>query len=283
MSYMNNGSLVQTEWLADHMDAPDVRIVDGTWFLPRLQRDAADEYESQHIPGAVFFDIDGIADSDSALPHMLPSPEKFSSRVRKLGLGDGNRIVVYDALGLYSAPRVWWMFRIFGHDDIAVLDGGLPKWLAEGRPVTAEPPMPRERHFTARFNTTMVRDLDQVRRALEKESAQVVDARPENRFSGAEPEPRPGLRSGHMPGSVNLPYSALVGAESGTMKSAEALRAAFEDAGVDLARPVVTSCGSGITACLVALGLDLLGHRDVAVFDGSWVEWGSRDDTPVAP
>ena len=281
MTYANPDALVSTEWLAEHMSAPDVRIVDGTWFLPPMGRDAKAEYQEQHIPGAVFFDIDEIADTDSDLPHMLPAPEKFSSRVRKLGLGDGVRIVVYDALGIYSAPRVWWMFRAFGHDDVAVLDGGLPKWLAEGRPVESVAPMPRERHFSARFNNMMVRDVDQVLANLETGVEQVLDARPAGRFAGTEPEPRAGLRSGHMPGSLNLPYSDLVDDATKTMKPADALASAFASAGVDMSRPVVTSCGSGITACLLTLGLHLLGHRDVAVYDGSWVEWGGRDDTPV--
>lgn len=283
MQYSNPEALVSTDWLAEHMSSPDLRIVDGTWFLPTMNRNARAEYEAAHIPGAVFFDIDDIADTNSGLPHMLPPPEKFSSRVRKLGLGDGNRIVVYDALGIYSAPRVWWMFRAFGHEDVAVLDGGLPKWQAEGRPVESLPAMPRERHFTARFNNLMVRDLDQVRANIDRGSEQVLDARPAGRFAATEPEPRASLRGGHIPGSLNLPYGDLISSDSNTLLPADKLKARFEHAGVDLSRPVVTSCGSGVTACILALGLHLLGHRDVAVYDGSWTEWGGRDDTPIEP
>jgi thiosulfate/3-mercaptopyruvate sulfurtransferase len=280
---MNSNALVSTDWLAEHMSAPDVRVVDGSWFLPTSGRDARAEYEEAHIPGAVFFDIDDIADTDNPLPHMLPAPEKFSARVRKLGLGDGNRIVVYDALGLFSAARVWWMFRAFGDDDVAVLDGGLPKWLAEGRPTESLPTMPQERHFTARLNHLMVRDLDQVRANIGTDRAQLVDARSTGRFEATDPEPRTELRGGHVPGSLSLPYGELLDPETGTMLPADALRERFQAAGVDLARPVVTTCGSGVTACILALGLHLLGHRDVAVYDGSWTEWGGRDDTPIEP
>ena len=281
MSYIITDSLVSTDWLARHGTAPDVRVVDGSWFLPSAGRDARGEYAGAHIPGAVFFDIDDIADTDSPLPHMLPAPEKFASRVRKLGLGDGNRIVVYDALGLFSAARVWWMFRAFGHDDVAVLDGGLPKWLAEGRPTEAGPAMPQERHFTARLNNLMVRDLDQIQGNIASARAQLLDARPAGRFSGIVSEPRSDLRSGHVPGSLSLPYADLLDPDTGTMRAADALRTRFESAGIDLARPVVTTCGSGVTACILALGLHLLGHRDVAVYDGSWTEWGGHADTPI--
>jgi thiosulfate/3-mercaptopyruvate sulfurtransferase len=282
MSYAKPEALVSTDWLARHLDAPDVRVVDCTYILPPTTRDARREYEERHIPGAVFFDIDDIADSDSPLPHMLPSAEKFSSRVRKLGLGDGSRIVVYDTHGLMSAARAWWMFRVFGHGDVAVLDGGLPKWLKEGRPVEDTPPMPRDRHFTARMNRFLVRDLDQVRAALDRKREQVVDARSAGRFRGVDPEPRPGLRGGHMPGALNVPYTSLLDPETKTFLPAEDLARVFRHAGVDLRRPIVTSCGSGVTACVVALGLYLLGRDDVAVYDGSWTEWGGRADTPVA-
>jgi len=282
-SYVNPEALVTTDWLARHLHAPDVRVVDASWYLPQENRDPRAEYDHAHIPGAVFFDIDEIADADSALPHMLPDPETFSSRVRGLGLGDGNRIIVYDGAGIRTAPRVWWMFRVFGHEDVAVLDGGLPKWRAEGRPLEDLPPAPRERRFTARMNTMLVRTFDQVLRNVKERREQTVDARSAGRFDGTAPEPREGLRSGHIPGSLSLPYTEILDPEGHTMLPADKLRRAFEDAGVDLRRPVVTTCGSGVTAAVLALGLHLLGHHETALYDGSWTEWASREDAPVAP
>lgn len=273
--------LVTTEWLAEHMNAPDVRIVDGSWYLPADGRDPQAEYAERHIPGAVFFDIEAISDEKSPLPHMLPSAEKFSSRVRKLGLGDGVRIVVYDGGNMMAAARVWWMFRVFGHEDVAVLDGGLPKWMSEGRPVDDAAVIPRERHFTARMNTFLVRDIAQMRSNIESAREQVVDARGAGRFAGSEPEIRPGLRGGHIPGSVNLPYASLLRPDA-TVRSDEDIRAALAGIGVDPARHVATTCGSGISASFLALALNLIGARNVAVYDGSWTEWGGREDTPVA-
>ncbi len=281
MDYVNKEALVSTDWLARHLAAPDVRVIDASWYLPQLKRDAKADYAARHIPGAVFFDIDEIADTANPLPHMLPTPEKFAARVRKMGLGDGNRIVVYDGGMMASAARVWWTFRTFGHSDAAVLDGGFRKWLKEGRPVESEPPMPRERHFTPRFDHALVRDLKEMKRNVASGREQVLDARSRGRFAGSEPEPRAGLRGGHIPGSLNLPYDLLIDGESGTMKPAAELERLFAEAGVDTARPVVTSCGSGVTASLLALGLHLAGHKDVAVYDGSWSEWGSLSDTPV--
>jgi thiosulfate/3-mercaptopyruvate sulfurtransferase len=279
--------IVSTAWLAANLKAPDLRIVDGTFYLPAENKNARQEFLERHIPGAVFFDIDDIADSSSSLPHMLPSPEKFSSKVRKLGLGDGLRIVVYDSRGgLFSAPRVRWTFKVFGHPEVAVLDGGLNKWIAENRPVEDGPPSPGERHFTARANSFLVRDLQQVQANLRSKREQVLDARARARFEGAAPELWPGRRAGHIPGSRNLPYTELARPD-GTLKSPEELRELYAKAGIDLAKPVVTSCGSGITAAVLALGLEVAGAKNVAVYDGSWAEWGlpelaGRDERPVA-
>ena len=281
MSYVNQSSLVSSQWLADHLSTPDVLIVDASWFLPGEERNGREEYKNAHIPGATFFDIDGFADTENDLPHMLPEPEAFSSMMGHLGIGAGHRIVVYDRHGLFSAARVWWTLRAFGHDEVAILDGGLPKWQRENRPLSDLPIIPRERPFRARLNNLMVRDIDQVRKNIKTAKAQLLDARGAARFTGEAPEPREGMRSGHIPGSLNLPYGELSDPEDGTVIDAEALAALFDKAGINRVRPVITTCGSGITACVLAFGLHLLGHKDVAVYDGSWAEWGSRDDTPT--
>lgn len=279
----DSSAVVSTDWLAAHLEAPDVRLVDASYYLPVEEGDARADYAAEHIPGAVFFDIDEIKDETSPLPHMLPSPEKFAARVRKLGLGDGNRIVVYDRHGLRSAPRVWWSFRIMGHRDVAVLDGGLPKWKAEGRPLDDRPVRPEERHFTARFDRTQVRGKDQLLRNLQTPREQVLDARARERFDGTAGEIWPGRRLGRIPNSLNLPFTDLIDPADGTLLPEPQLRERFAAAGVDLGKPVVTTCGSGVTACILALGLAVLGHRDVAVYDGSWAEWGLPDaETPVA-
>ena len=267
--------LVTADWLAAHLGDPDLRVVDGSWHMPQAKRDPAKEFVEAHIPGAVFFDIDRIADTSSALPHMLPSPEVFANAVGALGIGDGDRVVVYDSRNVVSAARVWWTFRVFGHDAVAVLDGGLPKWRAEGRPVSAGAATLTPRRFTARFRPELVRDFAQMEANVTGKREQVVDARSHGRFAGTEPEPRAGLRGGHIPGSLNLPYDELH-APDGSLRSPTALREAFVAAGVDLARPVVTTCGSGITASVLALALHRVGRADVAVYDGSWTEWGSR-------
>lgn len=272
--------LVSTDWLAERLRAPDIRILDGSMYLPTEGKDGRALYDQSHIPGGRFFDIDDVADDKSPLPHMLPAVEKFVSRVRKMGIGDGHRVVVYDQKGIYSAARVWWMFRMFGHEDVAVLDGGLPKWIADGHPVDDEPVDPKERHFTGRRNAAMVRDVTQMARAVKLSDEQIVDARSPGRFRGEEAEPRKGLRSGHIPGAKNVHFQTLLNQDQ-TMKSPDELKAAFEAAGVDLSRPIVTSCGSGVTACVLTLALAQLGHKRNAVYDGSWVEWGAYQDLAV--
>jgi thiosulfate/3-mercaptopyruvate sulfurtransferase len=272
--------LVSTQWLHDNLSASELVVVDGSWYLPAQDRDPYAEYLAGHIPGAVFFDIDRISDSSSGLPHMLPRPEQFASAVRKLGIGDGQKIVVYDGAGMFSAARVWWTFRVMGARDVFVLDGGLPKWVAEERPLEAGPVTPAERHFTARLDHSAVRDVEGVRSSIESGAEQLVDARAAARFSGEAPEPRPGMRSGHIPNSLNLPFDRLLNAD-GTFRDDQELAAAFREAGVDLDRPVVTSCGSGVTAAILSLGLAIVGHRANALYDGSWSEWGGRNDTPV--
>ncbi|MBF0391913.1 MAG: 3-mercaptopyruvate sulfurtransferase [Alphaproteobacteria bacterium] len=275
-------ALVTTDWLEAHLDAPDVRVVDASYYLKIQNRDPKGEFADEHIPGAVFFDIDEIADETSSLPHMLPPPEKFAARMRRMGLGDGNRIVVYDTNGGGSAAcRAWWMFRVFGHREVSVLDGGFPKWLREQRPVTDQPTPPRERHFTARVDTTLVREVGQILANLETGREQVVDARSPGRWRGTDPELWPVNKVGRIPGSLNLPFVDLIDGRSKTFLSPEVIRERFQAAGVDLKRPIVASCGSGVTACVLALGLHLIGRDDAAIYDGSWVEWGNRDDTPV--
>ncbi|WP_374298465.1 3-mercaptopyruvate sulfurtransferase [Paracoccus sp. (in: a-proteobacteria)] len=274
-------TLVSTEWLAAHLNDPDLRILDASWHMPATGRDARAEYDAAHIPGARFFDIDAISDKRSALPHMAPPVEMFISRMRALGVGDGHQIVVYDNSDVRSAARVWWTFRLMGKTDVAVLDGGFAKWQAEGRPVEDMPPILRDRHITVQRQAGLVRDVTQVAAASKLGDHGIVDARAPERFRGEAAEPRPGLRSGHIPGARNVPFGRLLNAD-GTMKSPEALRAAFEDAGIDLKKPVITSCGSGITAAVLSLALERIGHRNHSLYDGSWTEWGSFPDLPIA-
>lgn len=280
MSYNDPQLLVSTDWLAEHIDAPDVRIVDASWYLPSQKRDTRGEYKSEHIPGAVFFDIDEICDTDSDLPHMLPSAEKFSSRVRKLGLGDGNRIVIYDSAGMFSAARAWWMFRVMGHEDVAVLNGGLKKWKDEDKALSDIPPLPRERHFTARLNNLMVRNADQMLRNVSSGRELVLDARMAPRFNGTVQEPRPELRSGHIPGSRNVPFNEMLN-KDGTFKSPDDLKAIFDERGYARNKTIVTTCGSGVTASVLFMALTAIGHREIALYDGSWSEWGLREDLPI--
>jgi thiosulfate/3-mercaptopyruvate sulfurtransferase len=274
-------TLVSTDWLAGHLDAPDLAVLDATWHLPTANRNAKGEFLEAHIPGAQFFDIDDISDSTSPYPHMLPSPEKFSSRMRKMGIGDGKKVVVYDTYGLFSAARAWWTFRVFGKEDVAVLDGGLKKWLAEGRPVENGPPLPRqERHFTARVQSMLVKDRSDVGRISEAGGTQLADARSPGRFAGSEPEPRAGVRSGHVPGARNAPFGRFVN-EDGTLRKPAELAKIFREQGLDPAQPTVSYCGSGVTATVVALALATLGNPNHAVYDGSWAEWGSVAELPL--
>ena len=274
-------TLVSTEWLAAHLQDPDLRVLDGTWFMPAEGRDARADYAAAHIPGARFFDIDDVSDSRSELPHMAPPVEKFMSRLRGLGVGDGHQVVVYDAHGVFSAARVWWLFRLMGHEDVAVLDGGLPKWLAEGRPTEDMEPIIRDRHMTGRRQNHLVKDVTQVAAASKLRDHEILDARAPGRFRGEEPEPRAGLRGGHVPGSKNVHYRSLLN-EDGTMKAPDALRAVLQKAGVDLSRPVITTCGSGVTAAIINLALERIGKTDHALYDGSWAEWGAFPTVPVA-
>ncbi|MCB1389677.1 MAG: 3-mercaptopyruvate sulfurtransferase [Rhodobacteraceae bacterium] len=273
-------TLVSTDWLAAHLNDPDLRILDASWHMPDTGRDARAEYEAEHIPGARFFDIDEISDQRSSLPHMAPPVEKFVSRMRAMGVGDGHQVVVYDTKGVWSAPRVWWTFRLMGKTDIAVLDGGLPKWKAEGRPLEDMPPMVRDRHITVQRQAHLVKDVSQVASASKLGDWQIADARSAARFRGEADEPRPGLRSGHIPGSTSVPFTTLLN-DNGTMKDLPGLRAAFAEAGLDLNRPVITSCGSGVTAAVISLALERLGHRNHALYDGSWSEWGMYPDLKV--
>jgi thiosulfate/3-mercaptopyruvate sulfurtransferase len=273
-------TLVSTAWLAAHRSDPDLRVIDASWYLPDAGRDAKAEYKAAHIPGARFFDIDEITDSRSNLPHMAPPPEKFVSRMRAMGIGDGHQVVVYDGSGLFSAARVWWTFRLMGKTDVAVLDGGFPKWQAEGREVEDMPPVLRDRHITVSRQHALVKDVTQVAHAAKLGEAEIIDARSAARFKGEAPEPRPGLRAGHIPGSKNVPYASLLNPD-GTMKPVADLRAVFEAAGVNLSKPAITSCGSGVTAAILSLALERMGHKNHALYDGSWAEWGMYEDLAV--
>lgn len=276
-----SGAFVTAGWLVENLGRPELAVVDGSWYLPAMQRDPAAEYLAGHVPGAVRIDIDVVRDTDSALPHMLPAPEVFAAAMGELGIAEDMTIVVYDGAGLFSAPRVWWMLTVFGARDVRILQGGFPAWTAAGHPVETGAQQPRPvRTFTARLDTAAVADLDQVRLALDSGTAQVVDARSAERFRGEAPEPRPGLRSGHLPGSHNLPYGEVV--RDGVLADPTTITAAVRAAGIDPERPVITSCGSGVTAAILWLALDAIGHPPSALYDGSYSEWGGRVDVPVA-
>ena len=272
--------LVSTDWLSERLNDPNIAVVDGSWYLPAMKRDGFKEYQAAHVPGAVYFDIDEISDHGSGLPHMLPPPDAFALHMRRLGIGDGATVVVYDGAGLFSAPRVWWTFRVFGAKDVFILDGGLPKWRAENRPVESGMTVRAPAKFTPKFDDSLVADLDRVEAALASSGAQVVDVRPAGRFRGEAPEPRAGVRSGHMPGSLNVPSSGIV--ENGSLASPEKIRAALAAGGVDPDKPVIASCGSGVSAAILWLALDAIGKPPQALYDGSWSDWGTRADKPVA-
>lgn len=281
MTYVNADSLVDTAWVADHLDDPNVRILDGSYHLAATGRNGRAEYDAAHIPGALHFDIDAVCDPNpTPSPHMFPTAEDFGSAVGAMGISNDQRVVVYDADGLFSAPRVWWMFRAFGHENVAVMTGGFRKWQAEGRPVTADVPSFAAATFKANLDPGKLRSIAQIQANIETAGELVLDARAANRFDGSQPEARAGVEPGHIPGSANLPYAEIIDADAGDFRDADTLRAAFDRVGADGARTVATTCGSGVTACILGLGMHLIGRDNWALYDGSWTEWGINEETP---
>lgn len=283
MDYVNPNALVSTDWLADHLSAENLVVVDASFFVPGGTAPAKEQYAEGHIPGALYFDINEVADPEAAQDHTVPSAAVFNTKVGALGICNDTTVIVYDAAGgACAAARVWWMFRAFGHDKVAVLDGGLTKWKSENRALTTEVPAPAATSFTAsREALDMVRSKEDIRTNIDAKAYQVLDARSAGRFAGTDPEPKAGLRSGHIPGSRNIPFASLFEFDTKTFRSADEIKATFDSAGVDLTKPTATTCGSGVTACTVALGAFLLGKDDIAIYDGSWVDWGSDPDTPI--
>jgi thiosulfate/3-mercaptopyruvate sulfurtransferase len=272
--------LVSTKWLAKRLENAEVRVLDASWYLPGMNRNPIIEYEKRHIPNARFFDIDDISDNRSELPHMVPPIEKFMSKVRKLGVGDGHQVIVYDGSGMFSAARVWWLFKMMGHKNIAVLNGGLPKWISDGFPVNDKPPIIRDRHMMVDQISSYVRDVTQVAAASKLGDHEIVDARSPGRFRGEENEPREGLRRGHIPNSKNVFFKSLLN-EDQTFKNTTELKRVFYSAGVDMTKPVITTCGSGVSAAVLNLGLELIGKTDHSLYDGSWTEWGMSPALPL--
>ena len=281
MSYSNPQAIVSTEWLSKNINDPDLVILDGTYHLPTANRNASQEFPSKHIKGAFFFDIDDIADADNTLPHMLPSDKVFSEKVGALGINNKKRVIVYDVYGMQSAARTWWMFRFFGHDNVAVLDGGLPKWIKDGHEISSSPVSPSSTTFECNRRPDLVKNLGDIKYIIKENNEQIVDARSLGRFNGTEPEPRAGMRSGHMPGAISLPFTAFLDPGDKTYISADKINQIVSNLNIDLNKPIATTCGSGVTACALSLGLFLIGKTDVAVYDGSWSEWGALTDTPV--
>ena len=281
MSASQQSPLISTDKLAEGLNDTSLRIVDASWYLPAMNRNGRTEYNNAHIPGAVYWDIDQIADQGSPLPHMMPTSNQFESQMEELGINNDTTVVIYDGLGMFSAARPWWMLSAFGHKNVFILDGGLPKWMAEGRPQNADKPKFSRCSYTANLDDSFIRSAEEVLDNIHTKSAQMVDARSQGRFNGKEAEPRPGCRSGHIPGAVNLPFDYLIDPQTKTLLPEHCLRTRYENVGIDLDKPTITSCGSGVTACILALGMYVLNKPNVSVYDGSWSEWGTQDDLPL--